>query len=32
MRLVVNCSMSVQLIDQLPMAVLVVNAPPLEGH
>ena len=30
--MVVNWSIPVQLIDQLPMAVVVVNCPPLRGH
>ena len=28
----VNCSIPVQLIDQLPMAVVVINCPPLRGQ
>ena len=31
-RVVVNWSIPGQLIDQLPMAVVVVNCPPLRGH
>ena len=30
--MVVNCSIPVQLIDQLPMAVVVINCPPLRGQ
>ena len=30
--MMVNWSIPVQLIDQLPMAAVVVNCPPLRGH